>query len=87
VKNTALGATHGSGLLLSRNGGFHEKRDTFMLKIRLQGTEKEIEWFKKILIHIPQLKVREFSELFPNKGTKKYFRVYSEIDREDDEEV
>lgn len=55
-----------------------------MLKIRLQGTEQEIEWFKRILLLIPQVKVREFSELFPNKGTKKYFRVYSEIDKADE---
>ncbi len=55
-----------------------------MLKIRLQGTEQEIEWFKKILLIIPQVKVREFSEPYPNKGTKKYYRVYSEIDKADE---
>jgi hypothetical protein len=27
MKNTALGAAHGSELLLSGNGGFHEKKD------------------------------------------------------------
>ena len=43
MKNTALGAAHGSGFLLSRNGGIHEKRDLFMLKIRLQGTDQEID--------------------------------------------
>ena len=82
MRNTALGAAHGSGVLLSRNGGIHEKRDLFMLKIRLQGTDQESEWFKKILLVIPQIKVREFSELYPNKGTKKYFRVYSEIEKQ-----
>ena len=87
MKNTALGAAHGSGFLLSRNGGIHEKRDLFMLKIRLQGTDQEIEWFKEILLVIPQIKVREFSELYPNKGTKKYFRVYSEIDKADEVEA
>lgn len=58
-----------------------------MLKIRLQGTEQEIEWFKKILLLIPQIKVREFSELYSNKGTKKYFRVYSEIEKVDEVEA
>ena len=43
MRNTALGAAHGSGFLLSRNGGIHEKRDLFMLKIRLQGTDQEID--------------------------------------------
>lgn len=53
MKNTEVGAAYGLELLLSGNGGFHEKRDIFILKIRLLGTEQEIEWFKKILLVIP----------------------------------
>ncbi len=58
-----------------------------MLKIRLQGTEQEIEWFKKILLVMSQIKVKEFSELYSNNGTKKYFRAYSEIEKVDEVEA
>jgi len=58
-----------------------------LLKIRLQGTEQEIEWFKKILLVMSQIKVKEFSELYSNNGTKKYFRAYSEIEKVDEVEA
>ena len=54
-----------------------------MLKIRLMGTADDIEMFKKILLKIPEVKVTEFSDLFQNKGTKKYYRAYSEIEKAD----
>ncbi len=52
-----------------------------MLKIRIQGTTKEIKWFKKILERTAQLNVLQFSEPYANVGTKKYFRVYTEIEK------
>lgn len=53
-----------------------------MLKIRLQGTTNDIKWFKKILERDKRIALLEISQPFPNKGTKKYFRVYAEVERE-----
>ncbi len=52
-----------------------------MLKIRLQGTTNDIKWFKKILERDKRITLLEISQQFPNKGTKKYFRVYAEVER------
>lgn len=50
-----------------------------MLKIRLQGTTNDIKWFRKILERDKRIELLSISEPFPNKGTKKYFRVYAEV--------
>ena len=52
-----------------------------MLKIRLQGTTNDIKWFKKILERDKRIALLEISQLFSDKGTKKYFRVYAEVER------
>lgn len=52
-----------------------------MLKIRLQGTTNDIKWFRKILERDKRIEVLQFSESFANKGTKKYFRVYAEVEK------
>ncbi len=52
-----------------------------MLKVRLMGTKNDIKWFKKILQRTPKLEVTEFSELFPNKGTNKFYRAYVEVEK------
>lgn len=52
-----------------------------MLKIRLMGTKNNIKWFRKILQGNPKLEVTEFSDLFPNKGTNKFYRAYVEIEK------
>jgi len=52
-----------------------------MLKIRLQGTKKDIKWFRKILERNPKVKVNEFSDYFQNKGTNRYYRVYVEVNK------
>ena len=52
-----------------------------MLKIRLMGTKKDIKWFEKILFRHPKLEVLEISELYLNKGTDRFYRVYIEIQR------
>ena len=52
-----------------------------MLKIRLQGTKKEKKWFKKILERDKRINVLDVSEPYANKGTKKYFRVYAEVEK------
>ncbi|MCF2683813.1 MAG: hypothetical protein Q4E91_03155 [Lachnospiraceae bacterium] len=52
-----------------------------MLKIRLQGTTNDIKWFRKILERDKRVNVLQISEPFTNKGTKKYFRVYAEVEK------
>lgn len=52
-----------------------------MLKIRLMGTKNDIKWFKKILYRNPKIEVTEFSDFYSIKGTKKYHRVYVEIQK------
>ena len=52
-----------------------------MLKIRLMGTKNDIKWFRKILVRNPKVEVTEFSEMFSNKGTKKFYRVYVEVEK------
>ena len=49
-----------------------------MLKIRLQGTIGDIQWFRKILDQTPEIKITEFSRPYTNKGTNLYYRVYAE---------
>lgn len=50
-----------------------------MLKVRLMGTKNDIKWFGKILQRNLKIEVTEFSDLYPNKGTKKYHRAYVEV--------
>ena len=50
-----------------------------MLKIRLMGTKNDIKWFEKILKRNPKVELLEFSDLYTNKGTSKYYRVYAEV--------
>ena len=52
-----------------------------MLKIRLQGTTNDIKWFKKILERDKRINVLDGSEPYANKGTKKFFRVYAEVEK------
>lgn len=52
-----------------------------MLKIRLQGTTNDMKWFRKILERDRRIKILNISEPFANKGTKKYFRVYADIEK------
>ncbi len=52
-----------------------------MLKIRMQGTKKDLHWFGRILECQEGMDVKSVSEPFANKGTNKYFRVYVEVER------
>ena len=47
-----------------------------MLKVRLMGTKNDIKWFGKILQRNPKIEVTEFSDLYPNKGTKRFHRAF-----------
>ena len=50
-----------------------------VLKIRLMGTKNDIKWFERILKRQPKVAVTEFSELYRNKGTNRYYRAYAEV--------
>jgi hypothetical protein len=52
-----------------------------MLKLRLMGTKNDIKWFVKILERTPKLEIVNFSNLYVNKGTDKYYRYYVEVSR------
>lgn len=54
-----------------------------MLKIRLQGTAKDIRWFRKFLQRQSGIRVLEVSDMFTNKGTNRYYRSYAEVEREE----
>lgn len=54
-----------------------------MLKIRLQGTKKDIQWFIRVLTRHQYIKVINVSELLINKGTKSYYRIYVEVKKAD----
>lgn len=60
-------------------------------KLRVQSTPKEIENFKRFMKICDELglcEVINFSDMFSNKGTSKYYRAYSDviIRGEDDDE-
>ena len=57
-----------------------------MLKIRLQGTVRDIRWFKRLLERHPEIRVLQVSEIFSNKGTNRYFRSYAEVEKKDKKE-
>lgn len=50
-----------------------------MVKIRLQGTTNEIKRMRRVIERNRNLKVISVSDVFANKGTKKYFRQYMDI--------
>ena len=52
-----------------------------MLKIRMQGTMEDLKWFRKLLEHNEAVQVNRMSEAFANKGTKRFFRVYAEVEK------
>lgn len=56
-----------------------------MLKIRLQGTTKDIKWFLKILGRDRRFLMNEPSEIMAIKGSDRFKRIYTEIFRDKDE--
>lgn len=53
-----------------------------MIKLRLQGTLEEIEWFKEKINQDKNIRVLEVSELYKNRGISEYYRVYIDAERE-----
>lgn len=60
-----------------------------IVKVRIQSTPAEINNFKKLMERCQELgmcQIQNFSDIYSNKGTSKYFRAYSDIvirERED----
>lgn len=54
-----------------------------MLKIRLMGTVKDIDWFRKLMENHEKIRVMEVSRPYANKGTDRYYRVYCEVEKEE----
>lgn len=52
-----------------------------MLKIRLQGTTQDMEWFWQLLEYQREVELLRKSEAYANKGTKKYMRIYADVER------
>ena len=52
-----------------------------MLKIRMQGTMQDLKWFRRLLEHSESVQVNQVSEAFANKGTKRFFRMYAEVEK------
>ncbi len=52
-----------------------------MLKIRLQGKIKDIQWFHRIMQKSSEIDVTEVSDVYPNKGTNQYYRNYMEVNQ------
>lgn len=51
-------------------------------KVRVQSTPEEISHFHELLDRCEELRlcnVINFSEMFANKGTSKYYRAYSDV--------
>ena len=53
-----------------------------MVKVRLQGTKQDINWFiERVLKNNNEVKVLEISETYANKGTNRFVRLYSEVEK------
>lgn len=52
-----------------------------MLKIRMQGTLKDLKWFRQLMEDSEEIQVNRVSEAFANKGTKQFFRMYAEVEK------
>lgn len=52
-----------------------------MLKVRLQGTIRDMGWFRGLLEESREIKILRISEAYANKGTNRYFRMYMETGR------
>ena len=53
-----------------------------IVKVRIQSTPAEINNFKKLMERCQELgmcQIQNFSDIYSNKGTSKYFRAYSDI--------
>lgn len=54
-----------------------------MLKLRVQGTKEDIGWFRGLLKGNPQIESIQTSDIYTNKGTNKYYRMYADIQKKE----
>ena len=47
------------------------------------GTKSDIRWFQNFLQIDSDIEVLELSDLYPNKGTDRYYRSYAEVERKE----
>ena len=52
-----------------------------MIKVRMQGTKREIRWFLKLLKRDSRFRLENTSAFFNNKGPDRYKRLYTEVHR------
>ncbi|MDE7181499.1 MAG: hypothetical protein K2O41_00520 [Clostridia bacterium] len=55
-----------------------------MIKIRLHGTPDEIKRFADYLETLPDVRILQRSEAYPDRGKSVYERVYIDIELKDD---
>lgn len=58
-----------------------------MIKVRVQGTKREIRWFLKLLERDKRFRLENTSTFFNNKGTDRHKRLYTEVHRTQDEKA
>ncbi len=56
-----------------------------MIKIRIQGTTKDLKWFVKLLKKDKHFELNDISEPMCIKGSKKFKKVYADIFRNKDD--
>lgn len=66
-----------------KNNLYEVWRKQQMLKIRLMGTKSDIRWFQNFLQIDSDIEVLELSDIYPNKGTDRYYRSYAEVERKE----
>lgn len=60
-----------------------------IVKVRMQSTPEKIDSFRRMIEFCQEIgmcEVMNFSDLFSNKGTDKYFRAYTDIDIKEGED-
>lgn len=45
------------------------------------GTKNELKWVRKVLERDKRIKVISVSEMYENKGTNRYYRMYADVER------
>ena len=52
-----------------------------MVKLRAMGTKKELKWVRKVLERDKRIIAISISEMYANKGTNRYYRMYADIEK------
>ena len=74
-----------SGMAVNLHDHLLIDKEEKMLKIRLQGTTRDIKWFFKILARDKRLYLHDPSEPLDIKGSRRFKRAYAQIFRDEDD--